>query len=316
MFDTLKRISRWAVPGLVLATTVGCSGGPSGFILSKLPSGSISAIVPHVVNDLASLWITITNKSGYAVQNISGISWNTIQLDLKNSGLIGGTGTLSNTITPVSSQTTVTTAFQYLKPGSGYDLTVYLKQGNTPTSQVVGSADSGSFALNAGANSEAITVQEQSASIDFGAVSHNANVNGNVTGGADVILGDAVSIATGIPATTTSGIAQIQAFVGPGGAGPAAITAEATISNPITTQSSFGTFTWQTATAVALQSNGGWIYTNLNPSTIVGGATGSATPTTCGLYFKLWDSNGNLLGQTASMSVNVYQPASINVTLQ
>lgn len=265
---------------------------------------------PQVVETFASLVVTLTRAQAYALADVSGLSWDSVEMTLENeSGLLAAPGRLTNAVSQTGA--TVTTAFNRLKPGAGYTLAVYLKNGG----QLVGSSKSAVFTLNAGANPMDLTIAKQGA-VTFGAVSANANSAGNATDGTDVVLGDAVTILTGIPTATDSGIAHIKGYAIGTGAMPAVGATETLLTHSETNvPAEFGEFTWQTATAASWVS-GAWVYTALNPASLVGGALGGTTPATADVYFKLYDANDTYLGRTEALHVRVFQPGKLDVRVQ
>lgn len=308
----------------LLMTAAGCAFGQPGPPIAQPPAFTAqtgnalaSAIVPAAIDAHAMLVIRVDRASRYRLKDVSGLSFDRVRLTLDNPSLLGAGGQLSQTVAVTGDQTTLTAAFTRLKPGAGYRLSAYLMAGD----RVVGSVASGGLTLAAGMNAVPLDVEKQAASLAFGPVATGANAAGNRTAGTDVVLGDSVALATGIPTTTSSGIARIQAFLAPPavpvpGETPA-VAGEAAIGPAISDPARFGHFDWRTAEAVDYDvTAAAWTYAGLAPASLVGGALLGAAPARGRLYFKLWDRDGLLLGVTAALDVQVYQPGVIHVTLR
>ena len=292
---------------LVMAALAACAQPAT---VSQPAAFQPAAIVPQVAERESLATLSITVKRLRALLDISGLNWDAVTLTLRNTDLIGGTGVVSQTVAAGPADAAATATFDRLTPGAGYTLLVALKDGGS----VVGSAQSAAFTLSAGANTTALTVAKQG-TIVFAPVAAGANAEGNATHGQDVVIGDAVIVATGIPTGAGSGITAIRPYLAPGTGPSPAIAAETPLAEEITDPSTFGGFVWRTATATSWTDTA-WSFTDLLPAGLVGGALGGTTPATAELYFKLWGANGVELGQTAPLAVRVFQPARVTVSLQ
>ncbi len=290
------RFSRYLVLSLALSLTA-CA--PSGGLAPVRFLDAGEARLLGVMSDQARVLVSVQDerKAAYRVQ--AGGS-HSVRLTLSNAAQGINPGKTDARFVKdfdLTAQDQTLTAFNALRPETGYELGVEWRDGAT----LMGSGRAADIALTAGQTTMVNVVINQHGNIALA----YSNV-GNPLADKLVVLGDTVRFGTGFSGISSSAVALVKTFKVTLGPELFADNQPRVMTKSVTQLSDFSQFDWNTA-VTDLSATWGAGADSLNYKAL-------NTPTNTNVTFQLLDTNGKLIGES-EISIKAVSGAGLGVNL-